>query len=417
MDNIQIVAIVIFVITYVGIIFTRLPWINSDRPSAAFLGAVAMILFGVVSFDEAMQSIDFNTIALLFGMMVILSALQVDGFFNLVSSFTIKFAKTPKKLLVTIVIFSGLGSAFLVNDVVVLMLTPIVIYVCTKNKLNPIPYLIAEILAANVGSVMTITGNPQNMLIGINSGISYSRFLLHLFPISLIGLIFVYSIIIRFYPADFKKSVKIITQNQDSQFNIHKLKYSLTIFIIVIVLFFFSHIVNLSIPIVALLGASLVLLASKTRPSEIIAKTDWVLLLFFASIFIVVHGVEKTGVFDKLMQFNLLTNDVSGIGFVHALSLIMAQIISNVPFVIALLPVTSEATSDIIWLSLASASTLAGNATIIGAMVNLIVLEIAAKQNVQISFWEFFKSGIIVCVITFILSFFILNLQLYLDFL
>lgn len=413
MDNVQIVAITLFIITYLGIIFTRLPWVNSDRPSAAFMGAVAMILFGVISFDEAINSIDFNTIALLLGMMIILSALQLDGFFNLISSQTVKFAKTTKKLLTVIILFSGFGSAFMVNDVVVLMLTPIIIYVCLNNKLNPIPFLIAEILAANVGSVMTITGNPQNMLIGINSGISYVRFILHLLPISVLGLSIVYWVVKWMYPSVFNGS-KLLENNQiNVDYDLKKMKFSVLVFILVIVLFFISHLVHLSIPIVALLGAALILLTSKTRPSEIIAKTDWVLLLFFASIFIVVHGLEKSGIFDKILQYNLLTNDATGIGFVHFLSLIMSQVISNVPFVIALLPMTSEATSDIIWLSLASASTLAGNATIIGAMVNLIVLELASKKGINISFFEFFKSGILVCFLTFVFSFVVLYFQLY----
>jgi len=172
----QTTALIIFIITYIGIIFTRLPRMNIDRPSAAFFGAVAMILFGVLTFDEAIHAIDFNTIALLLGMMIIISTLEIDGFFEWIATRTLAIADTPFKLLVVLSFTTGIASAFLVNDAVVLLFTPVIIGMCLSLRLNPIPFLIAEILSSNIGSAMTITGNPQNMLIGINSGISYGQF-------------------------------------------------------------------------------------------------------------------------------------------------------------------------------------------------------------------------------------------------
>ncbi|MEE1119084.1 MAG: SLC13 family permease, partial [Bacteroidales bacterium] len=187
--NIETIALIIFVITYIGIIFTRLPKVNIDRPSAAFIGAVAMLAFSVVSFEEAVSFIDFNTIFLLLGMMIVVAALKFDGFFGLITEKTLQFANSRLKLLIGVVFITGIASAFLVNDAVVLIFTPIIISICQRVKINPLPYLIAEILSSNIGSVMTITGNPQNMLIGLNSGISYVDFLLKLFPISLVGLV------------------------------------------------------------------------------------------------------------------------------------------------------------------------------------------------------------------------------------
>lgn len=406
-------ALVIFIITYTGIIFTRLPKVNIDRPSAAFFGAVAMVIFGVLTFDEAIKSVDFNTITLLLGMMVIITTLKLDGFFSFIAQKTIAYSGTQFRLLVIIVFFTGISSAFLVNDAVVLLYTPVIISICLSSKLNPVPYLIGEILASNAGSVMTITGNPQNMLIGINSGISYLDFMLFLTPVAIVSLV-VIIIVIRFiYPECFKNKVRIDFKEQNYQYHFSSMKYSVTIFIMVIVSFFISHWINLAIPIIALAGASLVLIFGKIKPSTIIKEVDWVLLLFFASLFIVVHGVEKSGIINGLLNNNLLTNDFYGIGFIHLLSLFMSQIVSNVPFTVAMLPLMKNAGSDILWLALASASTLAGNATIIGAMANLIVIESAAKSNVKIKFGEFFKSGIIVTIFTMIISFLVLYLYYY----
>lgn len=415
MSSIQIIALIIFVITYIGIIFTRLPWINIDRPSAAFFGAVAMIFFGVITFDEAISAIDFNTIALLLGMMIIVGSLQMDGFFYLISKKTLIIAKKPISLLRVIVFTSGIGSAFMVNDVIVLMLTPIIIHICLKNNLNPIPYLIAEILSANVGSVMTITGNPQNMLIGISSGIDYTRFLLHLLPISIIGLFFIIFVIKFLYPNDFSKNALIESKDIENHYNIKAMRFSLPIFFIVVFLFFINRFIGLSIPLIALIGGSLILLSGKSKPSEIIKGIDWVLLLFFASLFIVVHSIDKIGLLSNLREMNVVSSDISGIGLIHASALFLSQIISNVPYTIAMIPLIGKSSSDVVWLSLASASTLAGNATIIGAMVNLIVLEIAKKNRINIRFMEFFKAGIITCIFTFIISILVLTFQQYLN--
>ena len=158
----QLIGLGIFVVTYLGILFTRLPGVNVDRPSAAFSGAIAMVLFGVVRTDQALSFIDFNTLFLLLGMMILIAALQLDGFFTWIARQATRFAKTRFQLLTLLVFATGICSAFLVNDAVVLMFTPVLITLCRTAGLPPIPYLIAEILASNVGSLMTMTGNPQD---------------------------------------------------------------------------------------------------------------------------------------------------------------------------------------------------------------------------------------------------------------
>ncbi len=403
--SIETIGLIIFIITYIGIIFTRLPKVNIDRPSAAFTGAVAMIVFGIISFDNAIKAIDFNTITLLLGMMIIVSTLKFEGFFSLIASKTISYSHSRNKLLIIIVFITGIASAFLVNDAVVLLFTPIIISICRKTKLNPIPYLIAEILSSNIGSAMTITGNPQNMLIGISSNISYLDFLIKLLPISIIGMIIIVFIVKLFYRKHFNDK-SILEFETDYKYDFKKMRISVLIFLLVIIGFFFGKILSLSIPIIALIGASLILLFGKAKPSSVIKDVDWVLLLFFASLFILVSSIQSLGLLDSFINIELNENLSSIIGL-HSLSLVMSQILSNVPYTVLMTPLMDVLNNENLWLALASSATLAGNATIIGAMANLIVIESAEKENVKISFWEFFKIGIITTLITLILSIFL----------
>lgn len=404
-------ALIIFIVTFLGIIYTRLPKVNVDRPSAAFFGAVAMILFGVITFEEAVLSIDFNTIALLLGMMIVIAVLEIDGFFTLIADKTISLSKSSNQLLTNIVFITGIASAFLVNDAVVLLFTPVIIKICKSAKINPVPYLIAEIMASNIGSAMTITGNPQNILIGMQSGISYSRFIFHLLPISITGMIVIILIVRFLFKNDFKRGDKLAFVEEEFEFNYKSMKFSVPIFAVMVILFFFAHSLNLSIPIIALAGASLILILGKIKPSEVIKQVDWVLLLFFAGLFIVVHGVEKVGLLNSFIENTPISNNLTGILSLHGLSLFLSQIVSNVPYTILMLPILKTASSDLLWLSLSSSATLAGNATIIGAVANIIVIEVAKKYDVEIKFWQFFKVGFIVTIITLFISTLILYLQ------
>ena len=404
-------AVIIFAITFLGIIFTRLPKLNIDRPSAAFFGAVAVIIFGAISFDEAVSAIDYNTIGLLLGMMIIIAVLEIDGFFTFIAEKTISLSGSRFQLLFIVVFVTGIASAFLVNDAVVLLFTPVVITICRSGKLNPVPYLIAEIFASNIGSAMAITGNPQNILIGINSGIPYGRFLLHLLPISFIGMFVTVFLMRIIFKSEFSSKDKLTFHEEEFDYDFLSMKFSVPIFTLVLILFFFSKMLNLSIPVIALAGASAILVLGKIKPSKVIKEVDWVLLLFFAGLFIVVHGIEKVGVLDPFINETPLTNTLNGIIGIHTLSFFMSQIVSNVPYTILMLPILKAAQGDLLWLSLASAATLAGNATIIGAIANIIVIESAKSYGVEIKFWEFTKAGIVVTIITMIISVVILYWQ------
>jgi len=410
MDSTQIITLVIFIVTYLGIIFTRLPGVNVDRPSAAFSGAVAMVVFGILTPAEAIAFVDMNTIFLLLGMMIIIATLQLDGFFTIIARQTIDWSKTRTRLLILITLVTGITSAFMVNDAVVLMFTPVIIQICRSLKLNPIPYLVAEILSSNIGSAMTITGNPQNMLIGLSSGITYGSFLLHLLPISALGMALTVVVIKVIYKKEFSNSERLVLPPHEP-FKGGKIIRSGLIFLLVVVGFFIGKQIHFSIPLIAITGAALILLFGEVKPSDVIRKVDWVLLLFFGALFIVVGAVEKTGLLKSVLEGNILHANAVGVGFIHGLSLVLSQVVSNVPFVVLMLPMLKAAASPLLWLSLASASTLAGNATIIGAMANLIVIESASKEGVKIGFLEFLKAGLIVTLLTLPISFGCLMLE------
>ncbi len=230
MSGLEASALIIFIITYIGIIFTRLPWVNVDRPSAAFFGAVAMLVFGVVTFEESISAIDFNTIYLLLGMMILISALQLDGFFSFIAVKTLKYSHSRFRLLQLIVFITGISSAFLVNDAVVLLFTPVIITICRRVELDPIPYLIAEILASNAGSVMTMTGNPQNMLIGINSGLSYGEFLLRLAPVALLSLLVIIIVIRILWRDHFSDRSPLRRHSDEFSYSLKSMRFSVPLF-------------------------------------------------------------------------------------------------------------------------------------------------------------------------------------------
>ena len=181
-------ATVIFALTYLVLGLQRVPRLHIGRPAGALLGAVAMVAFGVLSFDEAREAIDLDTILFLLGMMIVLAYLEVSGFFEIVERYILRLARTPRQLLWVVVISAGLLSALFMNDTICLMLTPVVLRVVLRVGLPPVPYLIGIAVASNVGSACTVIGNPQNALIGVRSGIPFLHFVGALWPVSAAGL-------------------------------------------------------------------------------------------------------------------------------------------------------------------------------------------------------------------------------------
>ena len=407
------VAATILVLTYIGVAITRLPRINVDRPSAAFTGAVLMVVLGVLPFDAAVQAIDFQIIALLLGMMMLVAALERAGFFGYVATRLLSVGTTPVRLLAVVVVGTGILSAVLVNDTVVLFLTPVVIQACRMLRANPVPYLIAEAMASNIGSTATIVGNPQNILIGVTSGISFARFFFHLAPVAALGCLALIAIVWLVYRREFSRPFAHDKDSQgaDNPGQPIESRWAGLILVPVIVAFFLSSTLGVDVSLIALVTGAVVLLLSRARPSEIIGRVDWVLLLFFVGLFVVIGGAREAGVMDVMLQMVSVTPDLQGILSLHLASVIVSQLVSNVPLTMLVVPIIEGIPGNLLWLSLASGATLGGNATLIGAVANIIVVERASREGVIVSFGEFLKVGVLVTVVTLVISIGILALE------
>ncbi len=413
------IALVIFIITYIGVALTRLPFIPIDRPSAAFLGSVAMVLFGVLTPEEAVEAIDWGTIALLLGTMVVVSALSRDGYVERMASAIFGGARGQMAFLVRMVLVTGIASAVMVNDTAVLVLTPLVVAFCVSRDISPVPYLIAEAMASNIGSVPSAVGNPQNVLVALQSGISFERFALHLLPVAALAGAVLVAVVWWLYRPVLAKPMGQGTgyalarkggQAGDARNNGRRLA-SPIVMALVIVGFATSSWTRLELPLVALVGAAVMLLASRASPGELFKQVDWVLLLFFASLFVVMGGIAKQEFFAEMARSIHVSADTEGIVWVHGSALVVSQAISNVPFTILMVPLLAHESSDLLWLSLASGATLAGNLTLVGAVANLIVAQVAERDGVRLDFWEFTRAGVIVTLATVLLSVVLLALQ------
>src|SRR5688572_33227483 len=204
MSGLTAATAVIVVVTLVGVAIGRWPWLKMNRATIALVGATVLIAIGVIPLEQAFRAIDWNTIVLLFAMMVLNVNLRIAGFFHLVTSRLVRHARTPRRLLALVILVSGVLSAIFLNDTIALMMTPLVLELALVLRRNPIPYLVALVTAANAGSVAAITGNPQNMLVGISSGISFVSFTAALAPVAVASLLVIWIIMIAVYRAEFR---------------------------------------------------------------------------------------------------------------------------------------------------------------------------------------------------------------------
>lgn len=400
MTGFEYLILAIIIITLAGIAIGSLPKLRMNRATIALVGATALIIVGALNLEGAYKAIDINTIILLFSMMILNINLRLSGFFKIITSKIISLANTPKQLLALIIFSSGLLSALFLNDTIVIMFTPLILDMTIALKRNPIPYLIALATSANVGSVATIVGNPQNMIIGIFSKISFADFALRLTPIALIGLIIIWLIIIGIYRKEFQKE-KLITPVEEDYRVFRPLLIKSTI-----VLFIMLTAFNLGFPVSlsALGGAALLLITRRIKPERVFIEIDWSLLIFFSGLFIITHTINQYFIssISSLESYSFTGNFISDFSIVSA---ILRNIISNVPAVLILSPAVIKIPNpETIWLALAMSSTFAGNLTLIGSVANLIVAESAKKRGVKLEFYEYLKVGIPITFITLILG-------------
>jgi Na+/H+ antiporter NhaD/arsenite permease-like protein len=389
-------AIAIFAMTYLVVAIGRLPGFRLDRAGAALVGASLMVAAGALPLEEAPKAIDFDTIILLLGVMIVVANLRLSGFFRLVNGWVVTRARYPIVLLTAIVLVSGILSAFLVNDTVCLVLTPLVLDLVTRLRRNPVPYLLAIAMASNIGSTATITGNPQNMIIGSLSHIPYGTFAAVLSPIAGIGLALTVGLIALAYRSEFRTRQRLRAEPEPAHPNWPIIVKSVAVSFAMIAAFF----AGVPPAEAAIVAGAVLLLTRRIKSERVYAEIDWTLLLMFAGLFIVVAGLEHSVLSPEVIGA-VARLHLERIPVLSGITAILSNIVSNVPAVLVLKPFIAQLQPQHqAWLTVAMASTLAGNFTLVGSVANLIVVQRARAQNVEIGFWEYFKLGAPLTVLT-----------------
>ena len=391
-------AYIIFLASYVVFALGKFPGLKIDRTGAAIIGAVGMVAFRIVQPGEAVRYINFQTIVLLFSMMLLVGNLHLVGFFEWNAEAVLRRLK-PHQLLPAVIFTCGCLSAFFVNDIVCLVMVPFVLSITRKMQLQPLPYLLAVATASNIGSVATITGNPQNMLIGSFSGIHYRDFLLHLGPVALVGMFVDWAVLHWVHMRNVTMAAEDRAGIPLPALDLSKLTKPVIVASAVVIGFFFG----VDPAMMAALGAAVLLITRTLEPQRLYKEVDWGLLVFFVGLFLIVGGAENAGITTRLLDiaqhWNLqrtwiFTITVAG----------LCNIVNNVPAVMLLKTmVPGFADPHKAWLLLAMASTLAGNLTITGSVANIIVVE-SAKPEVEIGFSDYVRAGVPITVLTLLVG-------------
>ncbi len=400
-DGKVVAAVIVFAGTYLVVAIGKLPGFRVDRAGAALIGASLMVALDVMSLDEAYRAIDFETITLLLGMMIVVANLRLSGFFRLVTGFAVTRAHHALLLLGAVVLTAGLLSAFLVNDAICLVMTPLVLDLVRRLGRNPLPYLLAIAMASNVGSTATITGNPQNMIIGSLSQVPYATFAQALSPVAAGGLVLTALLIaLAFFREFFGATPLPAPAPSPVRYHGPLVLKSVLVTVAMMGLFF----AGVAVAKVAIVGGALLLLTRSVKARKVYIEIDWPLLLMFCGLFIVVAGAEKA----------LLTPElIAAVGRLHldsvpvlaTVTAALSNLVSNVPAVLVLKPfVAGLDDPQRAWLVVAMASTLAGNLTLVGSVANLIVAERAERQGIAVPFWSYLKVGAPLTVLTILLG-------------
>jgi len=411
-----VVAIVIFTVVYILIASERI-----NRVAAALGGAGLMLALGVVGADDAFFSqdtgIDWNVIFLLFGMMVIVGVLRQTGIFEYVAIWAAKRAGgRPFRVMVLLCLITAVASAALDNVTTVLLIAPVTLLVCEQIGVRPVPFLIAEALASNIGGTATLVGDPPNLIVASRSGLGFNDFLVNMGPVVLLMLLAFVGLARILFRKDFvadPEQVDRVMQLDEREAieNPSLLWRSLVVLALVLAAFSLHGVLHLAPSVVALLGAGVLVAISRLRPESYLAEVEWATLLFFAGLFILVGSLVKTGVIARLAA---AVAGLAGDSVPAAMMLILwgsaalSALVDNIPFVATMSPVVDQLVrgngplggQNGLWWALVLGADLGGNATAIGASANVVVVGIAKRSGHPISFWEFTKYGALVAVVT-----------------
>ena len=416
----MLLAIIIFCLAYILIILEKFP-----ISVLAMLGAVIMVMTGVLGAEEAFKAIDLNVIFLLVGMMIMVSILAETGLFEWIAIKATQLVRgEPIPLLVLLMLVTAVFSAFLDNVTTILLIVPVTIVMLENLKLDTKPFIIGEILASNIGGTATLIGDPPNILIGSEAGFSFNDFIINLGPVIIVNLIITIFLLYFFYCRKMKvpRELKahIMELNPDRALKDKKLMYHSLIILLLVIVGFVSHeITHIEPSIIALGGAMALILISKKEPEEIFEKVEWPTLFFFMGLFIMVEGLVEVGVIQMLAEatLSLTKGDFQKTAlFIGVLSSSVSPIIDNIPYTTTMLPLIKNLENafsnvDALWWSLALGACLGGNATLIGASANVVAANISRKNGKVISFIEYLKYGLPLTFVTIVIAMIYLNFR------
>lgn len=389
-------VVVIFLFTYFSISLQRFPMIKIDRPSGIIAGCTLLALSGSITLEDAYGFIDLDVISFLTGMMIMTSYLEISGFFHLAAEKLIKSAVTKRQLLMVVIAGTAILSALFVNDTICILFTPILIAAAKSLKINPVPYLLAVAFSSNVGSALTVTGNPQNIYIGVMSNISYVTFIKYAFFPVLLSLFVIYAVIVLIYQGEMNSPFS--KERAEVYSDCDKVLMLKTLSALVITLILFAA--KMSYPLAALTGATFVILFARVSPQKALSRVDWQLLVFFAGLFIIMGAFSQTELMKNLIKSLsplFSEGNFSAIAGVGTASVILSNAVSNVPAVIAIYPIVEHMNMpQAFTVYLGLISTFAGNLTIMASVANLIVAGKAQEQGIIITFAEYLKPGVII---------------------
>ncbi|WP_020389827.1 ArsB/NhaD family transporter [Kribbella catacumbae] len=411
-----VIAVAVFVVAYV-LIATE--W--THKLMAALGGAAVLLLLGVTDSEHAFYShetgVDWDVIFLLFGMMVIVGVLRRTGVFEYIAIWAAKRAKgSPLRVMILLTLITAVASAFLDNVTTVLLIAPVTLLVCDRLNINPVPFLIAEVLASNIGGAATLIGDPPNIIIASRSGLTFNDFLVHMAPLVVIELI-VFTLVVPWlfkgsFSVDPARVENVMRLNEREAIEDPRLLIKCGAVLLAVFVGFVGHSAfHIDPSVVALLGAGLLVLISGVKTRDYMSSVEWQTLLFFAGLFIMVGALVKTGVIGSLAE---QVGDVTegkpllAVMLILFVSAILSGVVDNIPYVATMSPVVLELTKSIpdpvqaeaLWWALAIGADFGGNATAVGASANVVVIGLALRAGSPISFWEFTRKGIVMTAIT-----------------
>jgi Na+/H+ antiporter NhaD/arsenite permease-like protein len=407
------IALAVFVVTYAAIASDRV-----DRTVAALLGAVAVIGLGILDQEAGFQAVDWNVIFLLAGMMIIAGVLRRTGIFGWLAVRTVKVARgEPMRILLLLAAITALLSAFLDNVTTIVLIAPVTLYLASVLRLSPIPFLVAEVLASNIGGAATLIGDPPNILIGSAAGLDFLDFVLNLAPVAVV-IFGAFAVTAALY---FRRQMVVTPDAREVALALDEtefitdhrlLRLGLLVLGLTIAGFLFATVADLRPATIALLGATALLLVARVEPAELFREVDWSTLLFFVGLFVVVEGLVATGVVTALGQG--LAEATGGDQAITTLGLlwvsgVASALVDNIPYTATMIPVVQELGAsglDVgpLWWALALGACLGGNATIVGASANVVAANAAAHAGHPIAFGRFLRVGGLVALISMLIS-------------